>query len=56
MLSSAKKTAQQLTSLLLPVVVAQEALLPEFGAVLTTVLSVLFKYCYKYYYRDSRKL
>ena len=28
----------------------------EFGAVLTTVLPVLFKYCYKYCYSDSRKL
>ena len=28
----------------------------EFGAVMTTVLSVLFKYCYKYCYSDSRKL
>ena len=28
----------------------------EFGAALTTVLPVLFKYCYKYYYSDSRKL
>ena len=26
----------------------------EFGAALTTVLPVLFKYCYKYYYSDSR--
>jgi hypothetical protein len=28
----------------------------EFGAALTTVLSVLFKYCYKYCDSDSRKL
>ena len=28
----------------------------EFGAVMTTVVPVLFKYCYKYYYSDSRKL
>jgi transposase-like protein len=28
----------------------------EFGAALTTVLPVLFKYCYKYSYSDSRKL
>jgi hypothetical protein len=28
----------------------------EFGALLTTVLPVLFKYCYKYCYSDSRKL
>jgi hypothetical protein len=28
----------------------------EFGAVLTTVLPVLFKYCYKYCYSDSPKL
>ena len=28
--------------------------LTEFGAVLTTVLPVLFKYCYKYCYSDSR--
>jgi transposase-like protein len=28
----------------------------EFGAALTTVLPVLFKYCYKYRYSDSRKL
>ena len=28
----------------------------EFGAALTTVLPVLFKYCYKYCYNDSRKL
>ena len=27
-----------------------------FGAALTTVLPVLFKYCYKYCYSDSRKL
>ena len=27
-----------------------------FGADLTTVLPVLFKYCYKYCYSDSRKL
>jgi hypothetical protein len=27
-----------------------------FGAVLTTVLPVLFKYCYKYCYSDSRNL
>jgi hypothetical protein len=27
----------------------------EFGAALTTVLPVLFKYCYKYCYSDSRK-
>ena len=26
------------------------------GAALTTVLPVLFKYCYKYCYSDSRKL
>ena len=30
--------------------------LTEFGADLTTVLPVLFKYCYKYCYSDSRKL
>ena len=28
----------------------------SFGAVMTTVLPVLFKYCYKYCYSDSRKL
>jgi hypothetical protein len=28
----------------------------EIGAALTTVLPVLFKYCYKYCYSDSRKL
>ena len=28
----------------------------EFGAVLTKVLPVLFKYCYKYCSSDSRKL
>ena len=28
----------------------------EFGAALTTVLPVLFKYCYEYCYSDSRKL
>jgi hypothetical protein len=28
----------------------------EFGAALTTILPVLFEYCYKYYYSDSRKL
>ena len=28
----------------------------EIGAVLTTVLPVLFKYCYKYCYSDSGKL
>jgi hypothetical protein len=28
----------------------------ELGAALTTVLPVLFKYCYKYCYCDSRKL
>ena len=28
----------------------------KFGAVMTTVLPVLFKYCYKYCYSDSRKL
>jgi hypothetical protein len=28
----------------------------EFGAALRTVLPVLFKYCYKYCYSDSRKL
>ena len=28
----------------------------ECGAALTTVLPVLFKYCYKYCYSDSRKL
>jgi hypothetical protein len=28
----------------------------EFGAVLTTVLPVLFKYFYKYCYSDSQKL
>jgi hypothetical protein len=27
----------------------------EFGAVMTTALPVLFKYCYKYCYGDSRK-
>ena len=27
----------------------------EFGAALTTVLAVLFKYCYTYCYSDSRK-
>ena len=27
-----------------------------FGADLTTVLPVLFKYCFKYCYSDSRKL
>jgi hypothetical protein len=30
--------------------------LTEFGADLTTVLPVLFKYCCKYCYSDSRKL
>ena len=28
----------------------------EFGAALKTVLPVLFKYCYKYCYSDSRRL
>jgi hypothetical protein len=28
----------------------------EFGAALTTVLPVVFKFCYKYCYSDSRKL
>jgi hypothetical protein len=28
----------------------------EFGAALTTVLPVLFKYCYTYCYNDNRKL
>jgi hypothetical protein len=28
----------------------------EIGAVMTTVLPGLFKYCYKYCYSDSRKL
>jgi hypothetical protein len=28
----------------------------EFGAVMTIVLPVLFKYCYEYCYSDSRKL
>ena len=28
----------------------------EFGAVMTTVLPVLFKYCYKYCYSDSQNL
>jgi hypothetical protein len=28
----------------------------EFGAVLTNVVPVLLKYCYKYCYSDSRKL
>ena len=28
----------------------------EFGAVMTTVLLILFKYCYKYCYSDSQKL
>ena len=28
----------------------------EFGAALTTVVPVLFKYCYKYCHSDSRKL
>jgi isoprenylcysteine carboxyl methyltransferase (ICMT) family protein YpbQ len=28
----------------------------EFGAVMTTVLPVLFNYCYTYCYSDSRKL
>jgi hypothetical protein len=28
----------------------------EFGAVMTTVLPVLFKYCYKYCHSDNRKL
>ena len=28
----------------------------EFGAALTTVLPVMFKYCYKYCYSDRRKL
>ena len=28
----------------------------ELGAALTTVLPVLFKYCYKYCYSDNRKL
>ena len=27
-----------------------------FGAALTTVVPVLFKYCYKYCHSDSRKL
>ena len=31
-------------------------LFTAFGADLTTVLPVLFKYCYKYCYSDSRKL
>ena len=30
--------------------------LTECSAALTTVLPVLFKYCYKYCYSDSRKL
>ena len=33
-----------------------EIYLSEFGAVLTTVLPVFFKYCYKYSYSDSRRL
>ena len=32
-----------------------DILFTEFGAVMTTVLPVLFKYCYKYCYSDSRK-
>ena len=28
----------------------------EFGAVMTTVVPVLFKHCYKYCYSDSRRL
>jgi hypothetical protein len=28
----------------------------EFGAAFTTVLPVLFKYCYKFCYSDNRKL
>jgi hypothetical protein len=28
----------------------------EIGAALTTVVPVLFKYCYRYCYSDSRKL
>jgi hypothetical protein len=32
------------------------ALYVTIGAALTTVLPVLFKYCYKYCYSDSRKL
>ena len=28
----------------------------EFGTALTTILPVLFQYCYKYWYSDSRNL
>jgi hypothetical protein len=28
----------------------------EFGTALTTILTILFLYCYKYWYSDSRNL
>jgi hypothetical protein len=28
----------------------------EFGTALTTILPILFQYCYKYWYSDSRNL
>ena len=31
-------------------------LLTEFGTALTTILPILFQYCYKYCYSDSRNL
>ena len=31
-------------------------LLIEFGTALTTILPILFQYCYKYCYSDSRNL
>jgi hypothetical protein len=31
-------------------------LLTEFATALTTILPILFQYCYKYYYSDSRNL
>ena len=31
-------------------------LLTEFGTALTTILPILFQYCYKYRYNDSRNL
>ena len=30
--------------------------LTEFGTALTTILPILFQYCYKYCYSDSRNL
>jgi hypothetical protein len=31
-------------------------LLIEFGTALTTILPILFQYCYKYYYSEERSL